>query len=157
MASAAALPQADFDLTFRPPPPLSVRGAKIVVGLTAFVMVFAALRFLLIGAWIVAPFLLVDLALLVWAFRLSRRNAKASERLRLAGGELLIERTDPKGEQVRWRVPRGWTRVELESHAPQDRLWVKHRQKRLLVGKHLNRRERHEVYKVMARALNGAA
>ena len=145
----------DFDLTLRPPPPLPLGSAKLVIGVTASVMLFAGLRFLLLGAWLVLPFLLVDLALLVWAFRSSRTAARAFERLRLAGQELVVERTDPHGRTRRWTLPRSWTCVELERHAPQDRLWLRHKRKRMLIGKHLNRRERREVYDVLARALNG--
>lgn len=146
---------ATFDLTFRPPPPLTMKSAKLVIGVTAFVMLFAALRFLVIGAWIVVPFLLVDLGLLIWAFRASRAASRASERLTLEGEELRIERTDPQGHRRQWTLPRSWTRVELEEYSPQNRLWLRHKRRRLLIGKHLNRRERDEVYAVMARALNG--
>ena len=144
-----------FDLTFHPPPPLSRRSVRLVVGGTAVVMLVSALRFYVIGAWMVLPFLIVDLALLAWAFGASRRAARAFERLRLSDADLLIERGDAAGRTVRWCLPRAWTRVELEEHAPQNRLWLRHRDRRLLVAKHLNRRERDEVYDLMARALNG--
>jgi uncharacterized membrane protein len=145
----------EFDLTFRPPPPLSLRSAKVIVGVTAFIMLFAGLRFALIGAWMVIPFLLIDIALLIWAFRATRKAARASERLRLVDEHVVVERTDPRGETRTWTLPRAWTRVELEPYAPQDRLWLKHKRRKLLVGKHLNRRERRDVYAVMAGTLNG--
>ena len=143
-----------FDLTLQPPAPLGTDAARIVIGVTGLVMLLAALRFLLVGAWLVLPFMIVDLALLVWAFRASRRAARAFERLRLTGDRLLVERTDAQGRQERWELPRAWTRVELEQHAPQNRLWLRHRSRRLLIGRHLNRRERGEVYDVIAGALN---
>ena len=146
---------APLDLVFRPPASLSRGGARLVVGGAALVMTLAALRFWFVGAWLVLPFLLVDLALLAWAFRASRRSSQAFERLRLVGEELLVERVSAGGREERWRLPRAWTRVELEEQAPQNRLWLRHRSRRLLIGKHLNRRERSEVYEVMARALNG--
>lgn len=143
-----------FDLTLQPPAPLGTDAARVVIGVTALVMLLAALRFLLVGAWLVLPFMIVDLALLVWAFRASRRAARAFERLRLTGDRLLVERTDARGRRERWELPRAWTRVELEQHAPQNRLWLRHRSRRLLIGRHLNRRERGEVYDVLAGALN---
>ena len=146
---------ATFDLTFRPPTPLSTRHARLVIGGSALVMALAAIRFWVIGAWLVVPFLAIDIAILAWAFRASRRASRAYERLALVGEELLVERTDPAGRIRAWRVPRTFTRVELENHAPQDRLWLRHRGKRMLIGKHLNRRERREVYDMLARSLNG--
>jgi uncharacterized membrane protein len=149
------MPSQSLDLTLRPPPPLDRRTARLLVGAAALVMLLAALRFWAVGAWLVAPFLLVDAALLAWAFRASRRASRAYERLRLCGEQLLLERTDEKGRTRQWQLPRAWTRVELEQHAPQNRLWLRHRSRRILVGRHLNRRERSEVYEVMARALGG--
>ncbi|MEO0499958.1 MAG: DUF2244 domain-containing protein [Pseudomonadota bacterium] len=143
-----------LDLTLRPPPPLDYRQALIVLGVTALIMALAALRFWAVGAWLVIPFLAIDLALLVWAFRASARGSKAYERLRLGGDELMIERVAANGRREDYRLPRAWTRVELDrSRPPLPRLWLRHKQHRLLIGRHLNLREREEVYGIIRRAL----
>ncbi|MGB3721754.1 MAG: DUF2244 domain-containing protein [Pacificimonas sp.] len=145
---------ATLDLTLRPPPPMGAKAALIVLGATAAIMLFAGLRFWVVGAWMVVPFLLIDLALLIWAFRASARGSKAYERLQVTASELLLERRLPSGHRQHVTLPRSWTRVELERVSPPvSRLWLTHKGRKLLIGKHLNGREKEEVYKVIAREL----
>ncbi|MGB7405972.1 MAG: DUF2244 domain-containing protein [Pacificimonas sp.] len=145
---------AKLDLTLRPPPPLSARNALYVLGATAVIMLFAGLRFWAVGAWIVVPFLLVDLALLIWAFQASARGSRAYERLQVGDEEVRFARVAADGTARSWTMPRAWTRVELERLGPPtNKLWLKHRDRKLLIGRHLNVREREDVHKVIAQEL----
>lgn len=145
---------AGLDLTLRPPPPLGYRQALTVIGVTALVMTLAALRFFAVGAWLVVPFLAIDLVLLIWAFRASARGSKAFERLRVGNEEVRFDRVAPGGQTQSWTMPRTWTRVELERLGPPtNRLWLRHKDRRLLIGKHLSAREREDVYGVIRREL----
>ncbi|MBV7255917.1 DUF2244 domain-containing protein [Pacificimonas sp. WHA3] len=144
-----------LDLTLRPPPPLGYKHALIVIGATALVMAFAAVRFWFLGAWLVLPFLAIDLALLIWAFRASARGSKAFERLRVGVSEVRFDRVAPCGAMQSWTLPRNWTRVQLEKLSPPtNRLWLTHKDRKLLIGKHLSAREREDVYGLIRRELS---
>jgi uncharacterized membrane protein len=145
-----------FDLTLRPPPPLGAHSALVVLGATALVMLLGAIRFLALGAWPVLPFMVVDVAILVWAFRASARNAHAYERVRLDEQGLVVRKVAPNGRARTFRMEPRLTRVELESLSPpENRLWLVYRNSRLVIGRFLSPRERSEVYDVIARCLNG--
>jgi uncharacterized membrane protein len=145
-----------LDLKLMPPPPLGARQALIVVGATAFVMLLAGLRFLLLGAWPVVPFLVVDLALLVWAFRASARAAHAYETLRLDARGLTVAKVAADGSARSYTLEPFYTRAELEELAPpENRLWLRYRGRRLPVGRFLSPAERREVYQLLRRALGG--
>ena len=145
---------ATLDLILRPPPPLNYRQALIVLGVTALVMAIAAARFWFLGAWMILPFLIIDLSLLIWAFHASARGSKAFERICLSEREIRVERVGAGGNSQSYTLPRQWTRVELGRPSPPvSRLWLTHRDRRLLIGHHLNLRERAEVYRELRRAL----
>ena len=143
-----------LDLKLMPPPPLGARPALWIVGGTALVMLLASARFIALGAWPILPFVVADLALLVWAFRAAARASRAYERLRLDASGLVYSRVAADGSAREFRLEPLFTRVELETLSPpENRLWLGERGRRLLVGHFLSPRERQEVYAVLKRAL----
>lgn len=143
-----------LDLKLMPPAPLGARAALVVVGATGLVMLIAALRFATLGAWPVLPFLAVDLAILVWAFRASARASRAYERLTLDAAGLVVSRVTAAGIARRYRFEPGFTHVELEDLSPpENRLWLASRGNKLAIGRCLSPRERREVHAVLRRAL----
>lgn len=121
----------------------------MVVGVA---VIFAAmgLRFLLLGAWPVLPFMVVDVALLAWALRASYRSGNAAERLRLDGDGLLIERVSPLGTLRQVRLEPLAVRVELERFPDsRNRLWLRQRQRREPLGAFLSAAEREELAAVV--------
>src|ERR1700748_3709587 len=85
-----------LDETLRPRPPMSARALKMIVAVVAGINLAFMLYFIAQGAWPVAPFMGLDVALLAWAFRESRIAARAHERITLRASELRIEQHPAK-------------------------------------------------------------
>jgi uncharacterized membrane protein len=147
---------ATLDLKLMPPPPVTAQTALVVIGATAIVLLLAGLRFWWLGAWPVIAFMALDIVLLVWAFRASARASRAYERLRTEGGMLVVEKVAADGAHREYRLEARATRVELEDlGAPENRLWLRYRNRRLGIGRFLSPMERREVHGVLSRALAG--
>lgn len=145
---------ATLDLKLMPPPALEGRKALLVVGATALVMLFAGLRFLVLGAWPILPFLIVDLGILVWAFRASARAARAYETLRLDEAGLTVSQVAADGSARSFTLEPALTRAELEELTPpENRLWLRYRGRKLAIGRFLSPAERRDVHAVLRRAL----
>jgi uncharacterized membrane protein len=114
-----------FDLELRPNRPLPERHFRAMIAGVALIFLAMGVRFLLLGAWPILPFMLADIALLWWAMRASYRSGRASEHLRLDSGGLELVRVAPHGQVRRTRIEPHWARVELEElGADQNRLWL---------------------------------
>lgn len=88
-----------------------VRLLLIVVGLAGL---FTALPFLIVGAWPVAGFMGLDVALIYFAFRANFRDARAYEDVTLTPIELHLAKVSPKGARADWRFNPIWVRLEKE-------------------------------------------
>lgn len=104
-----------LDAILRPNPPMSRRALLIVlVVVTVFNFAFA-LSFVVRGAWPIAPFMGLDVALLAWAFRASRRAARRYEHLTLTADNLRIVQQPPKGDAHEVALNPYWVRVEMDN------------------------------------------
>src|SRR6185312_2630766 len=65
-----------LDETLRPSPPMAPQTLLIILGVVLAFNIAFALSFVLRGAWPIAPFLGLDVALLAWAFRASTLAAR---------------------------------------------------------------------------------
>ena len=75
-----------------------------------------SLPFLLLGAWPVAGFVGVDVALFYFAFRANFRAAKAYEDVSVTPLELAVARVSPKGMRQEWSFSPNFVRLEREEH-----------------------------------------
>jgi uncharacterized membrane protein len=85
----------------------------MVFGLASFV---SSMPFVIAGAWPVAGFMGLDVALFYWAFRANFRAARAYEDVRLTPIELLLAKVSPKGRRAEWRFHPAWVRLLREEH-----------------------------------------
>jgi uncharacterized membrane protein len=147
-----------LDLTLTPNRSLHPRHARALIGGVGVVFLLGGLRFLLLGAWPVIPFMLADLALLWWAFRASYRSGRAYERLWIDGGgltpTLTLARVSHHGIERRLVFEPFWTRVQLETLGDdENRLWLSTHGKRFAIGSFLSPAERVAVHDVIAAGL----
>lgn len=143
-----------FDLVLTPNRSLRKVHARWIVAGVAAIMAATGLRAWLLGAWPVLPFLAIDLALLVWAFRASYRSGTSVELVRLDEDDLTIRRRSPAGQERRFRLEPFWTRTELELLSmDQNRLWLTEKRRRIAVGRFLSPGERVEIHRVIADGL----
>jgi uncharacterized membrane protein len=143
-----------LDLTLRPNRSLSPAHARWVIGGVAAVFMLGALRFLVLGAWPVLPFMALDVALLWWAFRASYRSGRAYETVRLDADALTVRKVSARGLERRFRLEPFWARARLDTLPSGDnRLWLASRETRVLVGQCLSPPEREGVHAVIAASL----
>jgi len=144
-----------FDLTLRPNRSLDPRHARWMVLGVGTIMLLTGLRMVLLGAWPVVPFLVLDVALMAWAFRASYRSGRDVETVRLTQDDLVVSRRSPDGRERRIRLEPLWTKAVLERLSmKQNRLWLAARDRRVAVGGFLAPHEREEIHAVIADGLD---
>ena len=143
-----------LDAVLRPSPPLAPKTLLAILAAVCLINIAFALSFILRGAWPIAPFLGLDVALLAWAFRASSRAAKREERVTLTPAELVVARIPPDGPRRQWAFNPYWVRVEMDDppeHGSQLTLWS--HGKFLRIGQFLAPEERARFAKTLRSAL----
>ena len=143
-----------LDLSLTPNRPLDRRHARWLLAAIAAVFVLGGLRFALIGAWPVIPFLVIDAALLGWALAASYRSGRARETLRLDDAGLVLTQVSARGTEYRVRLEPWTARAELERLPTRsNRLWLTGGGRREAVGGFLSPREREQIHRLIGEAL----
>lgn len=145
---------AQYSAVLKPHRSLPPKGfAWLMLGL-AGVSFCVSLFFVLHGAWPVTPFFGLDVGLVWLAFRLSYRQARQSEELRLTEDSLTVDRIDIYGERKRWRFQPFWVRVRFEEQDEDtNRLLLTSHGRSLAVGSFLGPSERRGVAQSLSAAL----
>lgn len=151
---AEPVAEVEYSAVLKPHRSLPPRGFSLLILLLAGVSFAISLFFVLHGAWPVTPFFGADV-LLVWlAFRLSYRQARQREELKLTEDSLTIDRVDIYGERKRWRFQPFWLRLRFEEEDEHtNRLVLTSHGRSLVVGAFLGPEERRGVARSLAAAL----
>ena len=133
-----------FATVLRPYRSLSPTGFALVMavfGTGAFTIGFA---FWLMGAWPVVGFCGLDILLIQFAFRLSYRQARAAEEIRLTRERLSVKKISPSSREIETGFHPYWARLEIDRHPEigMTRLRIASHGNRLTVGSFLGPRER---------------
>jgi uncharacterized membrane protein len=145
-----------FRATLRPYRSLGRKGFVILMAVLIFLNFVAGTAFYMLGAWPVAPFLGVDVALVWWAFRKSYSNSLKEERIEVTAHELILQRFDHDKQREELRFTRDWVKVELEEDKDRDligRLFLRFRGERTEIGRFLGAHDRKEVANLLRAAL----
>ncbi|MDB5593749.1 MAG: uncharacterized protein JWM36_710 [Hyphomicrobiales bacterium] len=105
-----------FTARLAPHRSLSQANFRILMMIFAGACAFTALPFLLLGAWPIAGFMGLDVALFYFAFRASYRAARAYEDVTVTPLELHVAKVSAKGQRADWRFNPSWVRLEREEH-----------------------------------------
>jgi uncharacterized membrane protein len=105
-----------FAVRLQPHRSLTKRHFHILIMVFSAMSFFATLPFVIIGAWPVAGFMGLDVALLYVAFRANFRAARAYEDVRVTPLELMLAKVSPKGVKAEWRFHPSWVRLHKEDH-----------------------------------------
>lgn len=145
-----------FDAIVYPNRSLGAAGFLVVMGVIVGVNITLGFVFLSIGAWPVLGFCGLDI-LLVWtAFRLSYRQGRMYERVRLTEEALLVTRVLATGHETRWRLLPMWTRVEIYQRGEHEVcIRVISRGRTLILGSFLSPAERETFGDALRSALTG--
>ncbi len=111
-------PSARRILSVRLYPHRSLTQAEFLHLLMLFsLMSFATtLPFVIIGAWPIAGFMGLDVALFYFAFRANFRAARAYEDVRVTPLELMLAKVSPRGVRAEWRFNPSWVRLDKVDH-----------------------------------------
>jgi uncharacterized membrane protein len=144
----------EYSAVLKPHRSLPPRGFSLLMLLLAGVSFCISLFCVLHGAWPVTPFFGADV-LLVWlAFRLSYRQARQREELKLTRDSLTVDRIDIYGERKHWRFQPFWLRLRFEEEDEHtNRLVLTSHGRSLVVGAFLGPEERRGVARGLAAAL----
>lgn len=117
------------EFVIQPNRSLSDRGRRLLCYGIGLLMALITLRFLLLGGWMVLPFMAADLIALLLAFSVTRQKCNIVERVVIEGDQLTIHHEEAKCPR-RWSFPLHWVSIDLQqgkypSHGT-----------RLLIGSH---------------------
>ena len=103
-----------FEALIVPHRSLNRRGLGWVIGAVAGLTALVSIRFWLMGAWMVAPFSVLEVGLVLLMLYLNTRQARASELLLLDESRVRIIRTDPAGRKRETVLSSGWLSISLQ-------------------------------------------
>ena len=157
-ANAASAPAADppiYAAVLRPHRSFGRRGFALLMVAAALMSTSIGLFFFAIGAWPVPGFCGADVLLLYLAFRLSYRQGKAAEVIRLSRSALTVRLVAADGRSAETGLNPYWARLEIERH-PEfgiERIVIAWQDKRLPVGRFLAKNEREKFAREFGAAL----
>ncbi|MGL4541138.1 MAG: DUF2244 domain-containing protein [Polymorphobacter sp.] len=143
-----------LDLTLTPNRSLDRRHCAWLLAGVGVIFALGGLRLLLLGAWPVLPFMVIDLALLAWAFRASYRSGRAYERVWVERGVLTVCKVNQHGVARPLQFDPARTRASLEPlAADQNRLWLTSGARRCTIGSFLSADERVALHPLLVAGL----
>ena len=92
-----------FVARLRPHRSLTRRNFRLLITIFAGVNLFTSLPFIVLGAWPVAGFMGLDVAILYIAFRANFRAARAYEDISVTPLELHLAKVSARGRFAEWR------------------------------------------------------
>ncbi len=105
-----------FEARLVPYRSLSRNAFRTVMGVFALASLASGIPFVLLGAWPVAGFLGLDVAILYLAFRANFHAARAYEDILVTPVELVLAKVTPAGARAEWRFPPAWVRLDRQEH-----------------------------------------
>lgn len=142
--SSQSVPEPRHRIELEPNCSLSPNAACLFVGSVSILTIAVALVFTLQGFWPVLLFASLEIAVLIWAVRASRRNGEQREVIVVSDQIVVVERLGRTGPS-QTVFPRHWSRVTL--HGPQaashpSRLTIESHGRACEVGRFLTEEER---------------
>jgi len=145
-----------FDAVLRPHRSLDRRGFLILLGVVFAIAGLSVLRFLVLGAWPVAVFFLLDAGLIYGAFRLSYATARAFEVVQLSRDALIVVKVDWRGRARSWSFNPDWMRITVAGDADRpETVTVEERDARAVVAACLSPPERADFAAALGAARRG--
>ncbi|MBV8401761.1 MAG: DUF2244 domain-containing protein, partial [Acetobacteraceae bacterium] len=103
-----------FQAVIVPHRSLSPRGVRRLMAFVLVLSCLVGLRCLLLGAWPVLGFTIVEIGLALFLIQLNQRRARACELIILSESGFRIARTDMSGRRTEKILPADWLNVVLE-------------------------------------------
>ena len=104
--------QRSAEFNIKPNAAFRRRSWRWLLLLLVVVSLGSALRFAWLGYWMILPFSLLELTLLIWIMEKVKRNANYVEKIVISGDKLEIHHLE-KGKNKDWGFPLYWVRMNL--------------------------------------------
>ncbi len=143
-----------FEAVIVPHRSLSRRGLRTLMLAIAGLVALTTLRFLLIGAWPVIFFSVIEVGAAVVLLRLNATRARASEVVLLSSDSLRIIRTDARGRRNERCLSPAWLNVSLQDEPGRvPRLFLAARDVREEIAGSLGEAEKRDLASALTDAL----
>ena len=146
--------QAGF--VIRPNRSMTVKGMVFFVLLVGLGVFLVAIRFVLLGAWVVLPFAILEIVLLAAGFWLFERASRYREIVQVSADCFIITQEGVQGRKVSRFNPH-WVRVILRSN-PDDwypsRLFIRSHGEQVEIGACLTDQERETLSEALIKSMS---
>ncbi|MBT3205911.1 MAG: DUF2244 domain-containing protein [Gammaproteobacteria bacterium] len=144
-----------YDFLIRPNRSMTAKGMTLFVIFVGLAVFLIAIRFVLLGAWVILPFAILEVALLAAGFWLYERASRYRETVQLSRKNILITQESVKGRES-WQFNPHWVQVVL-SLDPDDwypsQLFIRSHGEQVEIGTCLTNQEREELAKALKQAM----
>jgi uncharacterized membrane protein len=144
-----------FEALIVPHRSLTRKGVLAVIAVLLALSATVALRFLLLGAWPVAAFSLLEVPLVGLLLAINMRRARASELIMLNAQEITVIRTDPAGRRNQTSLPSAWLRVKLDPGRGIPRVLLSSHGRDCEVGAFLHEPDKLSLFDALSDAVHG--
>jgi len=143
-----------FDAVLYPNRSLPNAGFVAVMSVIIVANALFGAYFYAIGAWPVIGFWGLDV-LLVWlAFKLSSRQGRLCERVRVSRSDIWVARVLPSGHESRWRMQPAWTQIRIDDPVRHEsQIEVSTKGETLILGGFLSPGDRADFARALSRAV----
>ncbi|MCK4708261.1 MAG: DUF2244 domain-containing protein [Gammaproteobacteria bacterium] len=101
-----------YDFLIRPNRSMTAKGMTLFVIFVGIAVFLIAIRFVLLGAWVILPFAILEIALLAAGFWLYERASRYRETVQLSRKDILITVKSVKGQKS-WQFNPHWVQIKL--------------------------------------------
>nr|WP_294503746.1 DUF2244 domain-containing protein [uncultured Rhodopila sp.] len=143
-----------FEALIVPYRSMTPRSAAILAGTLVALSLIIALRFVLLGAWPVLLFSLLEVPLLGVLLAINIRRARTSELILLDRQTLTVTRTDPACRRHSFSLPAAWLQVNLEAGGAGSRLMLSSHGNGREVGAFLHEPDRALLFEALRSAMS---
>lgn len=134
---------------------MTVKGMILFVMLVGIGVFLVALRFVLLGAWIILPFAILEIVLLGAGFWLFERASRYRETVKISRQTLQITQESVNRQQT-WKFNPHWVKVTLSldpNNWYPSRLYIGAHGEQVEIGACLTDQEREELSKVLKKSI----
>ena len=153
--------QCIYAVRLRPYRSLSQRNFHILLCIFSAISFMTTVPFVILGAWPVAGFMGLDVAIFYFAFRANFRAAKAYEDVKVTPLDLSLEKVSAKGTRAEWQFNPSWVYLHKETHEEYgvQKVALVSRGRRVEVGSFLGPDDKalfaHDLSRALAEARRG--
>ena len=150
--------QHQYAFLIRPNRSMTAKGMMLFVAVVGVAIFLVAIRFVLLGAWVILPFAILEIVLLGAGFWLYERASRYRETVQITRSSLHITQETVRRKKS-WQFNPHWVRVNLDLD-PNDwypsRLFIRSHGEQVEIGACLTDQEREELSKVLKRSIPAA-